>query len=1037
MQLACAHCGRVLEFTGKRPPSCAYCGKSLSDDRPGSTVEFDREAVSRVPAQAGSGSGGDADPAWVGGYRLLRIIGEGGMGKVYEALDTATGRRVALKLIAAQYAGSPEAVERFRREGRLASALSHPRCVFVLAADEEAGRPYIVMELMPGDTLEDLFQREGPLPVGKALAKILDVIEGLKEAHRLGVVHRDVKPSNCFLEPDGHVKVGDFGLAKSLVSGAHLTKTGSFLGTLLFAAPEQIKGESIGPQADVYSVATTLYCLLTGQAPFQGSDPAATLARIVCDPPPPMRSLRPELPEALDQVVLRGLERDRNRRWHDLDAFEAALRPFVPGKLSLAGLGERFGVFLIDLCLLSFLTSGLALLINWCGEDSAFNQYFDGIALLTWLGYFATLEAIWGGSLAKLSFGLRVVRSEGVERPGPWRTLLRTGVFCGLFHLDRIVSLLLLLFFESPDFSADEAILATLFQLAVFFLLPLAVGVGLLVCPMRTRNGYRGLHEWASATRVIRLPEAEARRNLGSRSPEREVSHSEGLPARLGSFTVLGAFRVTGPDAVLLGEDPSLGRKVVLWLRPLASGASLSAERREINRTTRPRWLAGGRQGEQLWDAFLTPAGHPVPDVVATGGRLSWADGRFLLTQLGEELSAAETDETLPTALTTSQVWVQPDGRLQLLDVPLTTGEAGDALSLLRDLAVLALEGEPRPPDAAPVSIRAPLPGYAVRVLDRLVGCGQPYRDAQQFRRELADTANKPSAVTRGRRLAHLAVLAALLSFGIGVGLVPLGILPTLMVFKEIADRQRDEWTREQLGGLATRDAVGALQYDPFARYLALRQLQDDLRLREQLNTAMEERRRALDALRRSLSRTGQWMAARNEESWASQQTEVVWAAISQEPERIRTVMVRSGLHQGESFASEMQQGTFFFIPWFLAWPAAWVVWAFLWRGGLSFRLLGLALVREDGRPAWRLQCAWRALLFWVPVTALIVGSVGLDLAYWLAWTPEGSPLGLAWLAYLAWWAGLALFPTYFILALRSPERSIHDRLAGTYLVPR
>src|SRR5205085_2009873 len=189
--------------------------------------------------------------------------------------------------------------------------LVHPRCVFVYAADEEAGRPYIVMELMPGQTLQDLVGEKGPLPVTDAVKKIMDVLEGLHEAHELGVVHRDVKPSNCFLEDDGRVKVGDFGLAKSLVSSAHLTRTGSFLGTPLYASPEQIRADPLTPQTDVYSLAATLYFLLTGKAPFQSGDAAATLARIVSDDPPSLRGVRPEVPEALDRVGFGGWARPR------------------------------------------------------------------------------------------------------------------------------------------------------------------------------------------------------------------------------------------------------------------------------------------------------------------------------------------------------------------------------------------------------------------------------------------------------------------------------------------------------------------------------------------------------------------------------------------------------------------------------------------------------------------------------------------------------------------------------------------------------
>src|SRR5262249_24203533 len=135
----------------------------------------------------------------LGGYRLLKILGSGGMGSVYEAEDCGAGQKVAVKVLNAQVAAGPSSIQRFRQEGQLASLLSHPHCVFVMAAEEQAGRPYIVMELMPGETLRDLVEKHGPLSPRDAIAKILDVIDGLQEAHRLNILHRDVKPSNCFL----------------------------------------------------------------------------------------------------------------------------------------------------------------------------------------------------------------------------------------------------------------------------------------------------------------------------------------------------------------------------------------------------------------------------------------------------------------------------------------------------------------------------------------------------------------------------------------------------------------------------------------------------------------------------------------------------------------------------------------------------------------------------------------------------------------------------------------------------------------------
>ncbi|HMF19168.1 MAG TPA: serine/threonine-protein kinase, partial [Gemmataceae bacterium] len=251
MQVVCSKCGKVLEYSGDCPLFCAYCGQALTDTSLNTPSGFDPEGLTQVGAGVG-GSGTKLRS--LGGYQLTRELGSGGMGAVYEAQETASGRRVAVKLITPEFAGAGDAVDRFRQEGRIASMVAHPRCVFVLSVDEEAGQPYIVMELMPGSTLKDLVDREGPLAPQDAIAKILDVIEGLQAAHRLEVIHRDVKPSNCFLEPDGRVKIGDFGLAKSLVKDAHLTKTGAFVGTPHFASPEQIKSEPIDQQTDVYSV---------------------------------------------------------------------------------------------------------------------------------------------------------------------------------------------------------------------------------------------------------------------------------------------------------------------------------------------------------------------------------------------------------------------------------------------------------------------------------------------------------------------------------------------------------------------------------------------------------------------------------------------------------------------------------------------------------------------------------------------------------------------------------------------------------------
>jgi serine/threonine protein kinase len=224
------------------------------------------------------------------------------MGAVYEAEEIGTGRRVALKLIKAEFASSADAVERFRQEGRIASMVAHPRCVFVLAVDEEAGLHR--RGVMPGNTLKSWSVSKGRWL--RTIAKILDVIEGLQAAHRLAVIHRDVKPSNRFLEADGRVKVGDFGLAKSLVQDSHITKTGAFVGTPHFASPSKsaasrstCKRTSIRwqPHSTICSRASRPSPATTRPRRWRGSIRGrTTLAE-------PASGLSP----ALERVVLRGL----------------------------------------------------------------------------------------------------------------------------------------------------------------------------------------------------------------------------------------------------------------------------------------------------------------------------------------------------------------------------------------------------------------------------------------------------------------------------------------------------------------------------------------------------------------------------------------------------------------------------------------------------------------------------------------------------------------------------------------------------------
>jgi len=747
MQVICGKCSRTLDYSGERPMFCSFCGNPLSDSK-SSVKAHDPDAATVAPStMPGAPTPPKPEaPPYLGGYQLLRELGSGGMGTVYEAEESGTGRHVAVKLIGTAFAGSPDAIQRFKQEGRIAGMLTHPRCVFVIDTNEEAGRPYIVMELMEGSSLKDLVERHGPMAPDDAIAKILDVIDGLQAAHRLEIIHRDMKPSNCFLEHDGRVKVGDFGLAKDLVKGSHLTKTGAFVGTPHFASPEQVRGETIDQQTDVYSTAATLYFLLTGRPPFWGSDPTATLARIVADPVPSLRDARPELPAALDRAVRRGLERDRSRRYANLEALRQALLSLTPGRLTPMGLALRAGAFAVDFALIWLATFIIMLMVGTVSSANLTKVLHQCVLAGVFHAYFMILEGTVGASLGKGLFGLRVCTPSWLDPPPLQATALRSEICYGFSALGGLLAAGLQFSFPFSDWV----------EIAIAWGWA-AVGLAVMASTMRPRNHYRGIHELVSGTRVTRLAPIAQRQALagsggwllsflGGRRLKPGMPHGSVLPERMGGFTVRGALKWTERDKVLLGEDASLGRRVFLWLRPHAA-PPLDAARRDIGRPTRLRWLASRRQGDRQWDAILAPQGCPLPEFIHSEGTLEWSEARHLLADLAKELSAACADGTLPQSLSPAFVWVQPDGRAQLADLALTVdtedsqvsgGPPGHrALTLLRQVAALALDGRVLRLQETPAPIHAAVPPTAKGALDRLVGVGPNFNSVEEFQREL------------------------------------------------------------------------------------------------------------------------------------------------------------------------------------------------------------------------------------------------------------------------------------------------------------
>jgi serine/threonine-protein kinase len=260
----------------------------------------------------------------IAGHRLERLVGRGGMGVVYEAVDESLDRTVALKLIAPELAAEPGFRGRFMTESRIAASLDHPNVVPIFRAGEEDGLLFLSMRFVGGDDLRTLVDREGPLDPGRAAAVIAQVAAALDAAHARGLVHRDVKPANVLVTADGHCYLTDFGLVKDLAATAGVTRTGEVLGTLDYVAPERIQGGETGPWTDVYALGCVLFFALTGRVVFPLEEPERKLWAHLAEPPP-SASATP----AVDAVLARALAKDPRERYESTPALAAALRQAV------------------------------------------------------------------------------------------------------------------------------------------------------------------------------------------------------------------------------------------------------------------------------------------------------------------------------------------------------------------------------------------------------------------------------------------------------------------------------------------------------------------------------------------------------------------------------------------------------------------------------------------------------------------------------------------------------------------------------------
>jgi serine/threonine-protein kinase len=314
-------------------------------ERLGATLAFKRTeppseplsatlAASAAPASADLGDLPTVGDVVDGKIELLRLLGGGGMGMVFEALHRRTGRHVAVKLLRRDLSTDPTACDRLLQEALACGRIQHPNVVDVYDAGVHGKNPYIVMELLRGESLGARIDRERVIAVDDAVRVIVQALAGLSAAHRAGIVHRDLKPDNLFLANPSTgdvpvVKVVDFGISKLTDREGALstTQTGAIVGTPYYMSPEQAMGsKQLDKRTDIYSVGAVLFHLLTGRPPFVAENYNALLHAILTKPPPRPRSLRPEIPTSIEGATLRALAFDPDTRYATADEFAADLR---------------------------------------------------------------------------------------------------------------------------------------------------------------------------------------------------------------------------------------------------------------------------------------------------------------------------------------------------------------------------------------------------------------------------------------------------------------------------------------------------------------------------------------------------------------------------------------------------------------------------------------------------------------------------------------------------------------------------------------
>ena len=301
--MICPNCGF------DNPDGTSYCAKCGT--RHGAAPSVSVTKTIETPTQRLPPGG-----VFAGRYQIIEELGRGGMGVVYKAVDNKLKRTVALKFLPFEWTYDAQAKERFVREAQAAAALDHPNICTVHEIDEAEGRMFISMAFVEGESLKAKIDR-GLLKIDEALGFGMQVAEGLREAHKKGVIHRDIKSANIMVTESGQAKIMDFGLAR-VRGGTLLTKEGMTMGTIAYMSPEQARGEEVDHRSDIWSLGVVLYEMLAGQLPFRGEHDQAVIYAILKEPPKPLSAGRPEIPASVENVVGKALEKNPDQRYQSV-----------------------------------------------------------------------------------------------------------------------------------------------------------------------------------------------------------------------------------------------------------------------------------------------------------------------------------------------------------------------------------------------------------------------------------------------------------------------------------------------------------------------------------------------------------------------------------------------------------------------------------------------------------------------------------------------------------------------------------------------